>query len=97
MKKSKTKEPRRIQSFNLSDRNIAKITEMAQTDGLNRSEWLNRIVATEYASRQLKEDLEAGIQTTLEIHTMSAAHRAARKDGKCNPNSMNGKCKVCWS
>ena len=96
LKKNRPKRARRIQSFNIDDLNIDKIQEMAQEDGLNRSEWVNRLVATEHASRRIKRDLDKGIQTTLEVHTMDAAHRAKRPDGKCNPHSMNGRCKTCW-
>jgi len=95
--KSRPKKNRRIMSFNLDDEVCEKVAKMAEQDGLNRSEWLNRLLVTEDASRRLKADLERGLQTTLEIHTHDAEHRAKRKDGKCNPKSMRGKCDVCWN
>ncbi len=96
LRKSKPKKARRIRSFNLDDTAIVKMEKMAQEDGLNRSEWVNRMIHTEDAGRRLTEDLKSGVQTTLEIHTHDADHRAQRKDGKCNPKSMNGTCGVCW-
>ena len=96
MRKSRPKKARRIRSFNLDDEAIAKMEKMAQEDGLNRSEWVNRMILTEDAGRRLKDDLGKGIQTTLAIHTHDAAHRAKRTDGKCNPKSMKGTCKECW-
>jgi len=95
-RKSKPKKARRIRSFNLDDDAIDKMEKMAQEDGVNRSEWVNRLIHTEDAGRRLKRDVAKGIQTTLEVHTMDAEHRAARKDGKCNPRSVNGRCKTCW-
>ena len=95
--KSRPKKNRRIMSFNLDDEVCEKVARMAEQDGLNRSEWLNRLLVTEDASRRLKADLERGLQTTLEIHTHDADHRAKRKDGKCNPKSMRGMCDVCWN
>ena len=96
MTKIRAKQARRIRSFNLDDTAIDKMEKMAQEDGVNRSEWVNRMIHTENASRMLKNDLKSGVQTTLEIHIHDAAHRAKRKDGKCNPKSMHGTCGVCW-
>jgi len=83
-------------SFNLDIDLIDKLESMALSDAVNRSEWVNRLIWSEHAQRRTAEDVKKGLQTTLEIHTESAQHRAARADGKCNKGSINGVCKTCW-
>ena len=95
-KKSRPRKARSIMSFNLDIDVIGKLEEMATGDGLNRSEWVNRLIWAEYTQRRLQADVKAGIQTTLDVHIHDAEHRAKREDGKCNPRSMKGRCKTCW-
>lgn len=94
--KNKQRKARSIMSFNLDLDVIDKLEKMARSDGLNRSEWVNRLIWAEQAGRMVQEDLKSGIQTRLEVHTHDAEHRSRRADGKCNPKSMKGECATCW-
>ena len=60
------------------------------------SDILNRMLWHQFAQDKVAQDIKNGIQTTLEIHVSTEEIRAKRKDGKCNPKHILGKCLICW-
>jgi len=89
---------RRVRSFNLDDVHYRGLKQMSAVEDRSMSDLLNRILGHALARRKVDEDIENGLQTTLEIHVQSEEIRAKRKDGKCNPNVLGqvNKCPICW-
>lgn len=70
---------------------------MAGVEGLSMSDILNRTLVHALVKVKVARDVKNGLQTTLEMHKQTVEARENRKDGKCNPKSMDGICLVCWS
>jgi len=90
-------ENRRTRSFNLDDDHYRELKKQAQEEGLSMSDIINRVLYHGLAKEKVAQDIENGLQTTLDLHKHPAEVRAMRSDGKCNPLSLKGKCGVCWS
>ena len=91
-------ENRRVRSFNLDDSHYRELKRLAQVEGLSMSDIINRVLWHGLAKKKVLRDIVDGLQTTLEVHVQEAAVRAKRKDGKCNPKSIDSPipCAVCW-
>ena len=87
---------RRVRSFNLDNRHYDEIKRIAGIEGLSMSDILNRLCGHGLAKKKVAEDVASGLQKTLELHVVSAEIRAKSKDGKCNPNHVDGRCIECW-
>ena len=80
-------ENRRTRSFNLDDDHYRELKKQAHDEGLSMSDIINRVLYHGLAKEKVAQDIENGLQTTLDLHKMTAEVRAKRSDGKCNPNS----------
>ena len=89
-------ENRRIRSFNIDQNIHSALRKNAIQEDISMSDLVNRILFRSVIEARVAEDVAQGVQTTFEIHIHDEAHRNARKDGKCNPKSKDGKCGVCW-
>ena len=89
-------ENRRVRSFNLDDAHYREMKRLSAIEGISMSDILNRMLWHQFAQAKVEKDIENGIQTTLEIHVSAEEIRAKRKDGKCNPKHILGKCSICW-
>ena len=89
-------ENRRVRSFNLDDAHYREMKKMSAVEGISMSDILNRMLWHQFAQDKVAQDIKNGIQTTLEIHVSTEEIRAKRKDGKCNPKHILGKCLICW-
>jgi len=89
-------ENRRVRSFNLDDAHYREMKRLSAVEGISMSDILNRILWHQFAQAKVAKDIENGIQTTLEIHVSAEEIRAKRKDKKCNPKHILGKCSICW-
>ena len=61
------------------------------------SDVLNRTLVHAFVKAKVAEDVKNGLQKTLEVHIQTVEARSKRKDGKCNPRSLEGRCEICWS
>jgi hypothetical protein len=90
---------RRVRSFNLDDAHFRELKRLSAVEDMSMSDIINRILGHALAKRKVDEDIENGLQTTLEIHVQSEEIRARGTfDGKCNPNVLGqvNKCPICW-
>lgn len=90
-------ENRRVRSFNLDEHHYRELKDIAMKEGISMSDVLNRTLVHALVKAKVAEDVKNGLQTTLEVHKHSIEARSARKDGKCNPRSLEGRCEICWS
>ena len=95
-------ENRRVRSFNLDDEHYRELKRLAQVEGLSMSDIINRVLWHGFAKKKALQDIENGIQTTLEVHIQDAVARKGNLKNKrilqekCNPMSRLGHCKLCW-
>ena len=87
---------RKIRSFNIDASTFEELKEQSLREGLSMSDLVNRMLRQGLAKHKVAQDIESGLQTTLEIHVQSADIRAKRDDNKCNPKSIDGRCETCW-
>lgn len=95
----KKNESRRTRSFNVDEQHYRELKRVGMSEGLSMSDILNRVLAHGLARRKVAKDVENGLQTTLEVHVQGEEIRSKRKDGKCNPKSVDnidGPCALCW-
>ncbi len=87
---------RKVRSFNIDTAVFEELKRQALIESLSMSDLVNRMLQHGLAKVKVKQDVESGLQTQLEIHVQSADIRSKRDDNKCNPKSIDGKCVVCW-
>jgi hypothetical protein len=64
-----------IRSFNLSVDAITKMEKQAESSGVNRSAYIERLIAQDYHRDRVEADIKAGVQKTLnDIPTPEKPH-----------------------
>jgi hypothetical protein len=83
------------QSFSLDLQTIEKLKAMeTEYKDIGKSKFVDDLIYRHWIGWAEKQDPTG--QTTLEIHYGDLEHRAARKDGKCNPMLKDKPCPTCW-
>ncbi|HIJ51319.1 MAG TPA: hypothetical protein HPP54_09755 [Nitrospinae bacterium] len=101
--RQKTKEKKRVQSFNLSDSCIDKLNHLSDiTKAHNKSAIVQRLIEHQYIMEMAKREKAQGrILDYTEPHIQTYEQRKGYANAKglesprCNPNHMNGSCGVC--
>jgi hypothetical protein len=105
MKKDRprSKEPKRVRSFNLSDSCIDKLEHLSHiTKTHNKSAIVQRLIEHEYIMTMAKREKAQGkILDYIEPHLLEYAARSAFAESnnliepRCNPGAAEGRCAVC--
>jgi hypothetical protein len=101
--RQRTKEKKRVQSFNLSDSCIDKLNHLSDiTKAHNKSAIVQRLIEHQYIMVMAKREKAQGkILDYAEPHIQTYEQRVGYANAnnldtpRCNPHHMNGRCSVC--